>query len=384
LHVETFDNPTWNDRTPHLGRRFARAAFVDLLVLLVLVSAGEGAVRLLLPDYNRFRFTDTLTGGHPKLTNASGLRDREFPDQPPLGQTRILCLGNSTTFGTGVAFGQTYPKQLERLLNEEYGDGRYFVINAGGEGGSLGLAMTFLEEKGLQLDPSIVILCYSPSMMAIGTSTKSGESETNGTGRSLASSVLNTFKDLRRAALKLHSFLYRSYLYVAWDTNVRHRLYALGVLRDRLDKPRGAIFAYAFDDPGVRLEAVEQSYETLADNLHQLKQRLDKQQVHLLVLGIPSRFELTSDPIDNERNFELSKIRIQPITRMAQYCRRLGVPFVDLRPRLKAQRQAMKTGTRAWDDLYIPFDYTHLNATGLYMAAQELASQLDKLGWLEE
>ncbi|MHC4830049.1 MAG: SGNH/GDSL hydrolase family protein, partial [Planctomycetota bacterium] len=48
-----------------------------------------------------------------------GIRDREFPREVPEGRTRIICLGDSWTFGTGVTDEETWPGQLQARLNEQ-------------------------------------------------------------------------------------------------------------------------------------------------------------------------------------------------------------------------------------------------------------------------
>jgi hypothetical protein len=58
-----------------------------------------------------------LTHSFPVKTNSYGLRDHEFPMTPDAETFRILCLGDSLTFGAGVRLEDTYPKQLESLLN---------------------------------------------------------------------------------------------------------------------------------------------------------------------------------------------------------------------------------------------------------------------------
>lgn len=59
-------------------------------------------------------------------TNSQGLRDSEYDKLPPPGIRRILALGDSQTFGNGLAQADTWPAQLERKL----GDG-YQVLNGG-------------------------------------------------------------------------------------------------------------------------------------------------------------------------------------------------------------------------------------------------------------
>lgn len=51
-------------------------------------------------------------------TNSKGLRDREYPASKPPGKTRILAIGDSFTFGTGVAYGERYTDRLESAFDD--------------------------------------------------------------------------------------------------------------------------------------------------------------------------------------------------------------------------------------------------------------------------
>lgn len=50
--------------------------------------------------------------------------------QASAGKVTILCLGESTTFGLLVGFGEDYPSQLQELLEAKY-PGRFRVVNKG-------------------------------------------------------------------------------------------------------------------------------------------------------------------------------------------------------------------------------------------------------------
>jgi lysophospholipase L1-like esterase len=81
---------------------------------------------------------------------------RQAPDPPSQGEFRILAVGESTTFGVGVAPEAAYPQQLERMLNEN-GDKRYVVINTGVPGQT---STSILRSIRYQLDkyrPHVVI-----------------------------------------------------------------------------------------------------------------------------------------------------------------------------------------------------------------------------------
>jgi lysophospholipase L1-like esterase len=74
------------------------------------------------------------TPEHPRLmhvtTNSYGFRGDEFKIPKPAGVHRILCLGDSITFGWGVDNEQTFPALLQQRLRQA-GLGAVEVLNAG-------------------------------------------------------------------------------------------------------------------------------------------------------------------------------------------------------------------------------------------------------------
>lgn len=98
------------------------------------------------------------------IINSKGLRDREFPYDKPDSVKRILCLGDSYTCGYGVHAEETFPKVLERCLNERMQPGCHWeVINAGV--GSTGTAhqLAYFTIEGYKFDSDMVILCFCPA-----------------------------------------------------------------------------------------------------------------------------------------------------------------------------------------------------------------------------
>ncbi len=94
----------------------------------------------------RFRmleFDTTVT------TNSWGLRDREIDFSKP----RILCLGDSFTFGFGVENGEAFCAQLEDTFA-----GRYDVVNAGIPGGAPDTYALWLARWHDKLQPRLIIV----------------------------------------------------------------------------------------------------------------------------------------------------------------------------------------------------------------------------------
>jgi tetratricopeptide (TPR) repeat protein len=89
-------------------------------LLGLLLSEGISRVRYQEPWYNRLLVKDisTLPLDPIVSTNNQGLRDRDYPLQKPPSTRRILILGDSFTFGSGVADGsKIFPELLEIELN---------------------------------------------------------------------------------------------------------------------------------------------------------------------------------------------------------------------------------------------------------------------------
>jgi lysophospholipase L1-like esterase len=90
-------------------------------------------------------------------TNAEGLRGPAL--LPPGERTRVLALGDSTTFGLGVNNDETWPAQLQAALNARVGGEQFEVLNAGVSGTSTFQALVYLDKRGLSFKPAAVLVC---------------------------------------------------------------------------------------------------------------------------------------------------------------------------------------------------------------------------------
>jgi lysophospholipase L1-like esterase len=98
--------------------------------------------------------------GVPVVINAMGQRDRDFSLAKPAQSYRIVMLGDSLTFGWGVAIEHTPSKLLETRLNANPAGKKFEVINAGvGNYNSAMEVYSFLR-KWSGLKPDMVILNY--------------------------------------------------------------------------------------------------------------------------------------------------------------------------------------------------------------------------------
>jgi lysophospholipase L1-like esterase len=98
-------------------------------------------------------------GGNRLQTNTLGFRDGPIGPKTE-DEYRILCLGESTTYGDYVAFEETYSQVAQRLLNERSKAVRFRVINAGAPSYSSFQSLVLLKKVGIALEPDAVVLYH--------------------------------------------------------------------------------------------------------------------------------------------------------------------------------------------------------------------------------
>ncbi len=87
--------------------------------------------------------------------NRDGLRNEELPHERVPGRGRIMCLGDSFTFGVGVEAEQTFSKILQnRLLRDTD------VINTGVTGFGTDQEYLYLTYEGKRYQPDLVVLVF--------------------------------------------------------------------------------------------------------------------------------------------------------------------------------------------------------------------------------
>ncbi len=91
-------------------------------------------------------------------SNSRGFRNKEpvvLPSgEPQVSKRKILCIGDSTTFGAGVAREEAWPNRLETYLDSTE------VINAGVPGYTSYQGLVYLKELLKKQEPNIVIATF--------------------------------------------------------------------------------------------------------------------------------------------------------------------------------------------------------------------------------
>lgn len=176
---KTQQAPSVPPRRLSIGKRIA----FSLIPLVVLLGVGETVVRVAgwdrpalqtvpLPEelagimrqdrellWSLKPDTKTTWRNTQVTINHQGTRGPEIAPKQP-GELRILSLGESTTFGVNVSDNETYSADLEALLRGDYPNRPITVINAGVSAYSSFQSLLFLEERGLAMQPDVVLFYH--------------------------------------------------------------------------------------------------------------------------------------------------------------------------------------------------------------------------------
>ena len=98
------------------------------------------------------------TDGETTSINSEGFRGVEFSPIKPNNTYRIVMIGGSTTFGTGVFDNETVPFQLEQKFQSENSEFDVEVINAGLGGSWSKLEVDLIKNKIIDYDPNLLIV----------------------------------------------------------------------------------------------------------------------------------------------------------------------------------------------------------------------------------
>lgn len=123
---------------------------------------------LFRPDAERFwalapglRYPDDSRPLFGLISNGQGFRQEvEVPRRKPDGELRLICLGDSCTFGYLQPHDETYVYKLERKLKGAFPGSEIRCINAGVPGYSLFQGWRYLETELLRYRPDLVTLNF--------------------------------------------------------------------------------------------------------------------------------------------------------------------------------------------------------------------------------
>jgi lysophospholipase L1-like esterase len=321
-----------------LARGKAKESVLVGLSLIVSLGFGEVALRIIdhplsrpVIDFNRWYEPSELYGHQlvknfegpgplhvPVKINSVGFRDAEHARTKDVGTIRILGLGDSFTFGWGVALEQTFLKQLEVRL-QHVTDRPVEVFNIAVPGWGLNQYYIALREFGVAYQPDLVIVGYWTD-------------DLNGPPVDKLGAVPNsTWEGERQAPLRggtLHHLrIFNFFYHLADDIKYRNRSKRIPHLHDV--QARRAEWTtrpnYLISDPGP--EATEKYGKQLRDHLSRIDQLVAENGAALVVVLIPDYSQLFHPEFQHIN-------RVMKTTTDA-----LGIPLIDMTPLYEATEE---------------------------------------------
>lgn len=163
--------PRWKRLLQNLALAGATFLLCGGALEMILRWSGYGNLEIYEPDpvlYWKLKSNQncfTKIDRKPVRINAHGTRGPEFSLEKPPDTIRILSLGDSRTFGWGLADEETYSRRLESMLNDfmasepsAVGAKRVEVINAGVNAWSYSQMLVYFRDIALEYSPDIVVL----------------------------------------------------------------------------------------------------------------------------------------------------------------------------------------------------------------------------------
>jgi hypothetical protein len=334
--------------------------------------------------------------------NSRGYRDREYA----LGKRdalRIVGLGDSFTFGSGVEEPEIYLSRLETLLPEKLGRA-VEVVNLGAGGRGLSDEARVLAVDGPDYEPDLVlvglffgndirdVMCGWDRFRVEGGfrywkdgilerwrhplvpgEILRGEDEPRPLREPASAALPIPFKDLLKENLHLYTFLQRRY----------------DALRERLAsrEPGGPTKSFTvFNMEALMIDPypaeLEQAWDDSRDELAKMRDWCTSRGARLAVVGIPIPAQVDPEIWDealatyglDPRHLDREK----PQRRLEEIGRELGVPIIDLLPALLRARESAPE-----DRLYYRKDI-HWTPRGHDVAAREIQRVILAEGLLDE
>ena len=119
-------------------------------------SIKNETLNQLINDLRKFEKTLIVN----ESRNSMGFKDYEWKLKKPSNTYRIIALGDSFTAGVHLPINDTWPKQLEKKLNNLNLSMKFEVYNMGKPGSYTSEELEIFKNYGLRYNPDLVILQY--------------------------------------------------------------------------------------------------------------------------------------------------------------------------------------------------------------------------------
>ena len=344
-------------------RELLRNLALSVTVTIVFLGLIEGGIRiarmapsrtLSFPDEKTWEkypgpfepgqsFVDRLNPRLPhRITiNALGFRGEDFDEAKAPGVLRILCLGDSYTFGDYVNDDETFPAALQAELRRRLPGRKLEVINGGVNGYTITDEAALAREKGFALHPDVIVLGFVMNDLADLTRKVSSRDNQRNEAREMSRSYLTPIKRILRQTA-LYNWLFEMKARVMAETKMDPTLQQV---------PQENLMHPPF---GPRTEALFSQY---ASALDALAADCRARGIRLVFVIFPFYQQVVKGaPADAQ-------------TQLSEIGREAGLPVVDLLPSFLGR------GATAGDLFLMPLNH-HPSAEGYRVAAGVVGAEI--------
>ena len=342
----------------------------DAVIVLALLLACELALRRFAPEYRRNVYDQEMTGSAPMGFNAAGYRGPLPAVKKPSDELRVLALGDSVTFGTGLAVEETWPAQLADMLRRHQPAS---VINGGMAAADLNQLRLAYERQWSAYSPRVVTLVATGNMVSLAWIRRGDKPGLPHNGYLHGLSAKSIWNQCMTAARRAVSGLCVS---AFASINTRLLLYAAGILDHRVipSEPYGPMLAYGWRQGGLDPSLSDEAWRRFEIDLATLAASVHSHGGRLVAAFAPPRFLLSPARSDNLQFVPTDRLTIDPMERFRTLCERLAIEQVDLPPALRASRLQIEIADHRFAPMYVLGDFTHFDDAGSKSVAQAFSA----------
>jgi lysophospholipase L1-like esterase len=359
----------FNDKAIANLKTTVRYIAVDLSKVLLAFILLEAVLQVTAREYTNNVFDGEFTGGHPIAVSSPGNRGPVVPINKAPGELRILGLGDSTTFGTGIAAEDTWPAQLATIFQKNGAKATY--INGALEGYTLKEINTVYRNLWSQYQPDLVVLAVDNNLVSMNWFRRDAKSVPGNpylqpVAKSKLAGLKNQFKILATPSwLKMNS---------------QKCLYFLGLANNNLkpDVPLGATLALGWQQADFPNDLAERAWKQFETDLSVLRDSVAADGRSLAVVYLPTRFMAFDGFSDNEQQVPRQRLTIDAGKRLGEISKSLGLPYVDSTKGVRRGRSQIAQKEGRFAPMYIKFDTVHLDKDGHKAVAEDLFGLLGK------
>jgi len=302
--------------------------------------------------------------GKRVVHDEDGFRGSGLAQPKPEGVFRIVCLGGSSTYGTGPSSNEaTWPAVVERLLGEAVPGKRFEVLNGGVPTWTTTESLISLQTRVLPYEPDLVLVYHGMNDASAALWPEP---------RSDGSHFRSVWPVLRKSPVE--PVLEHSITYLVW------RRYFTDYLQRRIDGNYKAIRDYDPDyvDPYGAGPLPAVGFDTFTRNLESM---VAVARAHGAEVAFVTQAVWSADPSTDD--FWSGRNRLRALgmleERLRAVANQLEVPLIDAAPELlEAERASAGAGEAAG----VFADDVHLTDRGAALLAALVAAELEEQGLL--